>query len=389
MGDKVHLPALATYGLPKRSMTMDEKYMRLALRLAKKGMGRTSPNPLVGAVVLKGKTIVGRGYHHRAGGPHAEVLALRQAGKKARGATLYLNLEPCAHFGKTPPCTHTILASSISRVVAGMKDPNPVVSGRGIRHLRRRGVTVDVGILREECRELNGPFSKFITTGKPFVTLKAAISLDGKVATRSGDSRWISSQASRNYVHRLRQAMDAVMVGIGTVLKDDPLLTVRLPREKKPHQPLRVVVDSRLRIPLHSQLVRTARLYPTLIATTPAASSAKRGQLAEAQVEVLIIGRISQGRVSLKALMKELARRGVVSVLLEGGSTLTASALREKVVDRLVFFLAPKIIGGERAPGVVGGEGILRLKDAPRVKMLKIRHMGADLVIEGTMENIE
>jgi len=369
------------------SMTIDEKYMRLALRLAKKGMGRTSPNPLVGAVVVKGKTIVGRGYHHRAGEPHAEVLALRQAGRKGRGATLYLNLEPCAHFGRTPPCTQAILAASIRRVVAGMKDPNPVVSGRGIRQLRRGGVTVDVGILREECRELNGPFSKFITTGKPFVTLKAAISLDGKVATRSGDSRWVSSQASRNYVHRLRQAMDAVMVGIGTVLKDDPLLTVRLPGGKKPHQPLRVVVDSRLRIPLHSQLVRTAGLYPTLIATTRAASSSRRKWLAQANVEILILENDAQGHVSLKALMKELARRSVVSVLLEGGSTLTASAVREEVVDRLLFFLAPKIIGGERAPGVVGGEGILRLKDAKPVKILKVRRMGPDFLIEGAMES--
>jgi len=380
-------PALATYDLRKRPMTIDEKYMRLALRLAKKGMGRTSPNPLVGAVVVKGKTIVGRGYHHRAGEPHAEVLALRQAGRKGRGATLYLNLEPCAHFGRTPPCTQAILAASIRRVVAGIKDPNPVVSGRGIRQLRRGGVTVDVGILREECQELNGPFSKFITTGEPFVTLKAAISLDGKVATRSGDSRWVSSQASRNYVHRLRQAMDAVMVGIGTVLKDDPLLTVRLPGGKKPHQPLRVVVDSRLRIPLHSQLVRTARLYPTLIATTRAASSSRRKWLAQANVEVLILENDAQGHVSLKALMKELARRGVVSVLLEGGSTLTASAVREEVVDRLLFFLAPKIIGGERAPGVVGGEGILRLKDAKPVKILKVRRIGPDFLIEGAMES--
>jgi len=380
-------PALATCDLRKRPMIIDEKYMRLALRLAKKGMGRTSPNPLVGAIVVKGKTIVGRGYHHRAGEPHAEVLALRQAGRKARGATLYLNLEPCAHFGKTPPCTQAILAAGIRRVVAGMKDPNPVVSGRGIKQLRRGGVTVDVGILREECQELNGPFSKFITTGNPFVTLKAAISLDGKVATRSGDSRWVSSQASRNYVHRLRQAMDAVMVGIGTVLKDDPLLTVRLPGGKKPHQPLRVVVDSRLRIPLHSQLVRTARFYPTLVATTRAASSSRRKWLAQANVEVLILENNAQGHVSLKALMKELARRSVVSVLLEGGSTLTASAVREEVVDRLLFFLAPKIIGGERAPGVVGGEGILRLKDAKRVKILKVRRMGPDFLIEGAMES--
>jgi diaminohydroxyphosphoribosylaminopyrimidine deaminase/5-amino-6-(5-phosphoribosylamino)uracil reductase len=377
--------ALAPYDLRKRPMTMDEKYMRLALRLAKRGMGQTSPNPMVGAVIVRGKTIVGRGYHHRAGEPHAEILALRQAGKRARGATLYLNLEPCDHFGKTPPCTRAILDAGIKRVVAGMKDPNPLVSGRGIRRLRRGRVLVEVGILRKECQELNAPFCKFITTQKPFVTLKAAASLDGKVATRSGDSRWISSEASRNYVHRLRREMDAVMVGIGTVLKDDPLLTVRLPGETCLHHPLRVIVDSRLRIPFHSQLVQTAGQYPTLVATTRAASSLRGQRLAGAKVEVLVVKRDGQGRVSLKALMEELARRGLMSVLLEGGPTLNASALKERLVDHLLFFFAPKVIGGKSAPAMIGGEGALRIQEAERVRILKIRRIGPDVLIEGAL----
>lgn len=366
-------------------MTVDEKFMRLALRLAMKGMGKTSPNPMVGAVVVKGKTIVGRGYHHRAGEPHAEILALRQAGERARGATLYLNLEPCDHCGKTPPCTRAILQAKIKRVVAGMKDPNPLVSGRGIERLRRAGVQVRVGVLEEESRELNRTFCKFITTREPFVTLKAAATLDGKVATKSGDSRWISSEASRNYVHGLRQAMDAVMVGIGTVLKDDPLLTVRLAGGKQPGQPLRVVVDSRLRIPLNSQVVRTALHFPTLVAATREASPSKMKKLARAKLEILIIESDAQGRVSLRALMRELGRRGVVSVLLEGGSTLNASALREGIVDRLLLFFAPKIIGGQRAPGVIGGEGALLIKDAEPVKILKIRRIGPDILIEGAL----
>jgi diaminohydroxyphosphoribosylaminopyrimidine deaminase/5-amino-6-(5-phosphoribosylamino)uracil reductase len=366
---------------------LDEKFMRLALRLAKKGQGQTSPNPMVGAVVVRGNTIVGRGYHHRAGEPHAEILALRQAGKRTRGATLYLNLEPCDHFGRTPPCTRAILDAGIKRVVSGMKDPNPLVSGRGMRRLRKAGVQVDVGILEKECQDLNAPFRKYITSQNPFVTLKAAASLDGKVATRSGDSRWISSEASRNYVHRLRQAMDAVMVGIGTVLKDDPLLTVRLPEGERLHKPLRVIVDSRLRIPLDSQLVRTAGQYPTLVATSPTASSSKLQRLAKAKVEVLIIKKDAQGHVSLRGLMKELARRGVVSLLLEGGPTVNASAIKEGLVDRLIFFSAPKIIGGQRAPGVIGGEGVLRVKEAKAVKILKVRRIGPDVLVEGTLGN--
>lgn len=370
-------------------MTLDEKYMRLALRLAKRGRGKTSPNPMVGALVVKGKTIVGRGYHHRAGESHAEVLALRQAGESAQGATLYLNLEPCDHTGKTPPCTRIILKAGIRRVVAGMKDPNPLVAGRGIKRLRKAGIRVDVGILEKECQELNAPFCKFITTRKPFVILKIAASLDGKVATRSGDSRWITSEVSRDYVHHLRQNSDAVMVGIGTVLQDDPLLTVRIPEMKRPRHPLRVIVDSRLRIPFTCQLVRTAGQYPTLVATTQAASSPKIKRLTKAKLEIWVIANDARGRVSLKALMEKLARRDIVSVLLEGGPTLNSSALRESLVDRLLIFLAAKIIGGQKALSMISGEGALQIQDAQSVRILKIGRLGPDLLIEGAIAKTE
>jgi diaminohydroxyphosphoribosylaminopyrimidine deaminase/5-amino-6-(5-phosphoribosylamino)uracil reductase len=367
-------------------MTVDEKLMRLALRLAAKGRGKTSPNPMVGAVVVRGNRIIGRGYHHKAGAPHAEVLALRQAGDRARGATLYLNLEPCSHFGRTPPCTQAILQAGIRRVVAGMKDPNPLVAGKGIRRLRRAGVQVDMGILAAECRELNAPFCKYITTGRPFIILKAACSLDGKIATGSGDSRWISSEESRRYVHHLRLHVDAVMVGSGTVLKDDPLLTVRLPRGESYLQPLRVIVDSRLRIPPSCQLVRTAERYPTLVATTKKASPAKIQRLEKANVEVWAGESDHRGRVRLSALAEELGRRGIVSLLLEGGATLNASALREGIVDRLLIFFAPKIIGGQNAPGFFGGEGVSRMRDAKPLRILRTGRIGPDIMVEASLE---
>jgi diaminohydroxyphosphoribosylaminopyrimidine deaminase/5-amino-6-(5-phosphoribosylamino)uracil reductase len=364
-------------------MNKDEKYMRMALGLARKGRGKTSPNPMVGAVVVRGKAVVGKGYHHRAGEPHAEVLALRRAGERARGATLYLNLEPCDHFGKTPPCTQAILQAGIQRVVAGMKDPNPRVSGRGFKRLRRAGVRVDVGLLEGECRELNAPFCKCISTRKPFVILKAAVSLDGKVATRSGDSRWISSEESRGYVHRLRSAMDGVMVGIGTILQDDPLLNVRLAGKKVTRHPLRVIVDSRLRLPLRSRIAQTASLYRTLVATTKAAPSSRVHRMKSANLEVLVVKSRKSGEVSLGALMEELGRRGILSILLEGGPTLNAGALEEKIVDRVLLFVAPKIIGGKKAPGMIGGKGVLRAKEALGMETLKMHRVGTDVMIEG------
>ncbi len=357
--------------------------MRRALRLAARGLGKTSPNPMVGAVVVKGGKVVGTGYHHRAGEPHAEVLALRGAGRKARGATLYLNLEPCNHFGRTPPCTETVIKSGIKRVVAGMKDPNPLVAGKGIRRLRRAGIRVDLGILESECRALNSPFSKFITTKTPYVILKTAASLDGRVASKTGDSRWISGEASRLYVHRLRSTIDAVVTGIGTVLKDNPMLNARLPGAAGVRHPLRVVVDSRLRIPLRSQIVRTAREYRTLVATTAAAPRSKMLRLEKAGVKVVVLPSDGSGRVNLSALMKELGRREIVSALLEAGPALNAKFLEEKLVDRLVFFIAPKLIGGEKAYCAIGGEGIERVRDAGPVRIEKVTRSGEDILIEG------
>jgi diaminohydroxyphosphoribosylaminopyrimidine deaminase/5-amino-6-(5-phosphoribosylamino)uracil reductase len=367
-------------------MTPDEKFMQQALRLAARGRGKTSPNPMVGAVVVRGNRIVGRGYHHRAGEPHAEVLALRQAGGRARGATLFLNLEPCAHFGRTPPCTQAILQAGIRRVVAGMKDPNPLVAGKGIQCLRRAGVLVDLGILEAECQELNAAFCTYMTLGRPFIILKAACSLDGKIATRVGDSRWISSPISRAYVHRLRMDVDAVMVGSGTVLKDDPLLTVRRPGERIQRQPLRIVVDSRLRIPLSCQLVQSAGQYRTLVATTAKASPAKIRKLKTAKVEVWTGESDRRGRVKLRALAEELGRRGILSVLLEGGATLNASAIHDGIVDRILVFFAPKIVGGQKAPGFLGGEGVSRMGDAEPLKILKVQRMGPDIVVEGSFD---
>jgi diaminohydroxyphosphoribosylaminopyrimidine deaminase/5-amino-6-(5-phosphoribosylamino)uracil reductase len=360
----------------------DEKYMRLALRLARKGIGRTSPNPMVGAVVVRGKRIVGRGYHHRAGEPHAEVLALRMAGEKARGATLYVNLEPCSHFGRTPPCAQAVWKAGVKRLVVGMRDPNPLVAGKGIRRLRRAGVNVDVGVLGEACRELNAPFCKFITKRKPYVILKAAMSLDGKIATRSGSARWVSSEASRDYVHFLRQTVDAILVGIGTVRKDNPLLTARPAKKKVFKQPLRIVVDSRLRIPLHSQLMQTALQYPTVIATTSSASPAKIRQVEEMKAKVWILPKNSRGKVNLGKLMQKLGARGVVSILLEGGASLNASAIKMHLVDRFLFFLAPKIVGGVRAPGAVGGDGVRSMRQAAPVELLRVGKIGPDLILE-------
>jgi diaminohydroxyphosphoribosylaminopyrimidine deaminase/5-amino-6-(5-phosphoribosylamino)uracil reductase len=340
---------------------------------------------MVGAVVVRGNRIVGRGYHHRAGEPHAEVLALQSAGEKARGATLYVTLEPCNHFGKTPPCTEAVLKAGIRKVVVGMKDPNPRVVGGGIRRLREAGIGVEVGRLEEACRELNAPFCKYATAGMPFVTLKGALTLDGKIATASGDSRWVTSPESRLEVHRLRRAADAVMIGIGTALKDDPLLNVRLPETRSARQPLRIVVDSRLRIPLASQIVRTAPQYPTLIAATPAASSSKIRSLEKRGVEVWVLPKSPQGKVNLRVLMKKLAVRGIVSVLLEGGAQINASALKAGLVDRFLFFFAPKVVGGVRAPGVVGGEGARRMRDAVPLQLIGVRRIGPDLLVEAKL----
>ncbi|HLB05824.1 MAG TPA: bifunctional diaminohydroxyphosphoribosylaminopyrimidine deaminase/5-amino-6-(5-phosphoribosylamino)uracil reductase RibD [Thermodesulfobacteriota bacterium] len=357
-------------------MNIDEIYMRMALSLAKKGIGGASPNPMVGAVVVKNGKIVGKGYHKRYGEAHAEVNALNDAGPKAKGATLYLNLEPCCHFGKTPPCTDSVIKARIKRVVAGMTDPNPKVSGKGFDILKKAGIEVSAGILEEECRSLNEGFIKRIKTGRPFVILKIAASLDGKTATRNKESKWITSEASRRSVHRLRGRVDAIMTGIGTVVADDPLLTPRVGRIKK--APLRVVVDSLLKVPDSAKVVDRGTLF---VATERAPDNKVR--LLESSGAKVIRFPSKDGKVDLTALMSFLGMKGINTVMVESGPELSASLLMAGLVDKVLFFYAPKIIGGTEAPGMVGGDGIERLSDAINLRDIRIKRFGEDIMIEG------
>jgi len=359
----------------------DEDYMKLAFELAERGRGKTRPNPMVGAVIVKKGRIIATGYHHKAGQPHAEVIALASAGKRAKGATLYLNLEPCCHTGKrTPPCTKAIIAGGIKRVVAAMKDPNPKVAGRGILELAGTGIKTITGILGPEAKRLNEAYIKWITTGRPFVTMKVAASLDGKIASATGESRWISGKKSRAYVHQLRNESDAVMVGIGTILKDDPRLTARL-AGKKGFDPVRIIVDSRLRIPLESRILRLDSAAKTILAATKQASHDKIREIEKLGVQVLIAKDLNS-RVDLAALMDELGRMGITNLLLEGGSELNASMLYERLVDKVIFFVAPKIIGGQNAKSAVGGLAVRPLSHAFNLSGLQVSRLGEDLLIE-------
>jgi diaminohydroxyphosphoribosylaminopyrimidine deaminase / 5-amino-6-(5-phosphoribosylamino)uracil reductase len=352
--------------------------MRRALRLAAKGMGRTSPNPLVGAVIVKRGRLVGEGYHARAGGPHAEITALRMAGQAARGATLYVTLEPCTHYGRTPPCLPAVLGSGVERVVIGMKDPNPLVRGRGIRGLNRAGIDLKVGVLEEECRNLNEAFCKYIVTKEPFVILKAASTLDGKIATPTGESKWITGEVSRRFVHRLRDRADGVLVGIGTVLADDPELTARIRGGKHPY---RIILDSRLRIPETAKVIERSPAE-TIVVTTDMASNAQRARLERKGVRVVTVPS-RMGRVDLKKCLSVLGKLEIMTLLIEGGSEINGAFLHEKLIDKLVLIVAPKLLGGRKALGVFGGEGVAQLKDAVMIQQLKARRLGADILLEG------
>ena len=360
--------------------------MRLALWLASKALGDTSPNPAVGAVIVKSERVVGQGYHRQAGLPHAEVEALREAGARAKGATMFVTLEPCAHTGRTPPCCEAIIEAGIRCVVVARKDPNPLTNGRGIARLRSAGIQVILGVLEEEAERLNAPFAKFITKALPWAIVKISQSLDGKIATRTGDSKWISSVASRELAHRLRRQVDAIVVGVNTVRRDDPLLTVRgAGRPVRPHKPLKVIVDSHLRTPLTSRCLSKASPAKTILATTER-SSRKRAPFLTRGADVLVLPSL-RGRVPLARLFRELARRyGVMSVLIEGGGEVIASALEERLVDRVVWSIAPIIIGGRTSPSSVGGEGPARLAKAVRVDDVLIQRMGVDLVLDASIE---
>lgn len=362
----------------------DRLYMAHALRLAAKGRGRTSPNPMVGAVIVSKGRIVGQGYHHRAGEPHAEILALTAAGKQARGGTLYLTLEPCCHTHKrTPPCVPALIKSGLRRVVVAMLDPNPLVKGRGVARLRRAGIEVIVGCLLEEAEHLNEAYIHWIRTGRPFLILKAAMTLDGKIATASGESRWITGEEARRQVHRWRSQVDAVMVGIGTVLHDDPELTARLPG-KAVRQPARVILDSRLRIPLQAKVLSSRGRGEILIATTVDASKPRIEQLQRLGAIVLVFP-AEHGRVSLRACLTELGRRGITSVLLEGGSEINASALWAGLVNRLLLYVAPSLLGGQNAKGIVGGIAPTSLLGVMPLKNVRVKRIGVDLLIEAAV----
>ncbi len=359
----------------------DEFWMGRALDLAARGRGRTSPNPMVGAVIVKNGQLVGEGFHAYAGSDHAEVVAHREAGSAASGGTLYVSLEPCCHHGRTPPCVDEIVHAGIRRVVAASEDPNPAVSGRGIAALREAGLTVEVGLLGGEAARLNEAFFKYVRTGLPFATLKVAASLDGKIATRTGESRWITGESARRLVHQLRNEADAVLVGIGTVLRDDPLLTTRLGIADQ-RDPIRVIVDNLARLPLRAKVVNRASTAPTILAVSQMAPQSKLEAIQREGVQVIIVEN-SPRRVSLERLMEALGKRGVLSVIIEGGAEINASALREGVVDKVLVFLAPILIGGKSTPTAVGGDGIESLGQALRLHDVRIDRFDGDILVEG------
>ena len=351
-------------------MKSGEKFMRACLDLARQGLGAVEPNPMVGAVVERSGRVIAEGWHRRFGGPHAEVDALDRAGAKAKGATLYVNLEPCCHFGKTPPCTDRILAAGVKEVVAAVKDPNPIVSGRGISILRRRGVRVTVGTLEEEATRLNRGFFKSHTLGLPYVAAKWAMTLDGKIATRTGDSRWVSGDKARGWVRTLRDDYQAILVGANTALRDDPGL-----RGDK-RDPIRIVLDSNARLPMESQLVRTAKERRTIAAVTDSAPAAKLRKLERAGVQVI---RIETS--DLRVVFEELARSGIHSILVEGGGEVHASLFESGLADEVLVVVAPKIAGGRDAVTPVEGEGLSKMAEALNLKDMSVERLGDDLLI--------
>lgn len=361
----------------------DADYMREALRVAAHARGRTSPNPLVGAVIVKDGRIVGEGWHRKAGTPHAEVHALAMAGELARGATLYVTLEPCAHYGRTGPCAKAVAEAGVKRAVIAMSDPNPLVAGKGIEMLRQAGVEVEVGLLAREAARLNEVFLLWIERQRPFVLLKAAMSLDGKIATAAGDSRWISGEKSRARVHLWRDECDGIMAGIGTVLADNPSLTARLP-DGTGRNPVRIIVDSQARTPPGAKVVQDG-LARTIIAVMERAPAERVSALAEAGSEILRAGRGPQ--VDLALLMQELARQEITSVLVEGGGTLNYSLLEAGLVDKVAMFVAPKLLGGRSAKTPVEGTGFQRLSEAAELTELTAESLEGDMLLTGYVKN--
>jgi diaminohydroxyphosphoribosylaminopyrimidine deaminase/5-amino-6-(5-phosphoribosylamino)uracil reductase len=369
--------------------TRDERMMAEAISLGRKRKGRTGANPAVGCVVARGDAVLGRGYHEREGAAHAEVVALREAGPRARGATMYVTLEPCAAAGRTPPCAPAVGRAGIARIVIGTLDPNPRTAGKGAATLRRAGVRVDVGVRERECRHLAEYFAKFLATATPWVTAKYAMSLDGKIATRTGDAEWVSGEAARRYAHSLRWEHAAVAVGAGTLEADDPRLTVRLRGCDRAEGPTRVIVSSEARVPAAARLFEDAEGPPIWVVCTPRASSRNIARLTRRGAEIIICEEDEEGKVAPASLLAKLGERKVTSLLVEGGSALLGNFFDRELVDRVVAVMAAKVVGGRRAVTAVGGEGVARVADARELREVRRRSIGGDVVLEGCLTDVD
>lgn len=363
-------------------LSYDEKYMRLAMQLAGNAIGRTSPNPLVGAVIVKDNRVVGCGWHRKAGTPHAEVHALNQAGELAQGADVYVTLEPCAHYGKTPPCAKALVEAKVKNVYGGLLDVNPKVAGKGFKILEDAGIHVEYGFLQDELRKQNEVFFKWIEHKKPFVVLKAAMTLDGKIATATGQSKWITNETSRAYGYKLRDIYDGIMVGINTVIEDNPMLTVRVDGGKNP---IRIVVDSSLKIDINANVVQD-KSAKTIIATTDKADKDKILKLQAQDVDVIVVDKDKNDKVDIEKLLDILGQQNICSILVEGGATLSGSFVAKKLVDKVYFFIAPKIVGGKEAKTPVAGTGILNLQEALALKDIQIEKLEEDILIIGRVD---
>ena len=363
-------------------LSYDEKYMRLAMQLAGNAIGRTSPNPLVGAVIVKDNRVVGCGWHRKAGTPHAEVHALNQAGELAQGADVYVTLEPCAHYGKTPPCAKALVEAKVKNVYGGLLDVNPKVAGKGFKILEDAGIHVEYGFLQDELRKQNEVFFKWIEHKKPFIVLKAAMTLDGKIATATGQSKWITNEISRAYGYKLRDIYDGIMVGINTVIEDNPMLTARVDGGKNP---IRIVVDSSLKIDINANVVQD-KSAKTIIATTDKADKDKILKLQAQDVDVIVVDKDKNDKVDIEKLLDILGQQNICSILVEGGATLSGSFVAKKLVDKVYFFIAPKIVGGKEAKTPVAGTGILNLQEALALKDIQIEKLEEDILIIGRVD---
>lgn len=363
-------------------LSYDEKYMRLAMQLAGNAIGRTSPNPLVGAVIVKDNRVVGCGWHRKAGTPHAEVHALNQAGELAQGADVYVTLEPCAHYGKTPPCAKALVEAKVKNVYGGLLDVNPKVAGKGFKILEDAGIHVEYGFLQDELRKQNEVFFKWIEHKKPFVVLKAAMTLDGKIATATGQSKWITNETSRAYGYKLRDIYDGIMVGINTVIEDNPMLTARVDGGKNP---IRIVVDSSLKIDINANVVQD-KSAKTIIATTDKADKDKILKLQAQDVDVIVVDKDENDKVDIEKLLDILGQQNICSILVEGGATLSGSFVAKKLVDKVYFFIALKIVGGKEAKTPVAGTGILNLQEALALKDIQIEKLEEDILIIGRVD---